>query len=50
MVPLPRIRAEIGQFAPTKHPPRFPFLVDQPEAIVAEYHALWAEYGGALAP
>ena len=46
MVPLPRIRAEIGQFAPTKHPPRFPFQVDQPKEIEAEYHALWAEYGG----
>ncbi len=50
MAPLPRIRAGIGQFAPTPHPPRFPFLVGQPEAIVAEYHALWKEYGGALAP
>ena len=49
MAPLPRIRAGIGQFAPTPHPPRFPFLVDQPEAIAAEYHALWAEYGGDLA-
>ena len=49
MAPLPRIRAGIGQFAPTPHPPRFPFLVDQPEAIVAEYHALWKEYGGDLA-
>lgn len=48
MVPLPRIRAEIGQFAPTKHPPRFPFQVDQPKEIEAEYHALWAEYGGEL--
>ena len=47
---LPRIRTEIGQFAPTTHPPVFPFLVDQPEAIAAEYHALWAEYGGAPAP
>ena len=48
MVPLPRIRAEIGQFAPTRYPPRFPFLVDQPEAVNSEYHALWAEYGGEL--
>ena len=49
-MPLPRIRTESGQFAPTTYPPVFPFLVDQPEAIAAEYHALWAEYGGALAP
>ena len=48
IVPLPRIRAEIGQFAPTRYPPRFPFLVDQPDAISGEYHALWAEYGGEL--
>ena len=47
---LPRIRTEIGQFAPTTYPPVFPFQVDQPEEVVREYHALWKEYGGALAP
>ena len=49
-MPLPRIRNEVGQFAPTAYPPVFPFQVDQPKEIEAEYHALWAEYGGALAP
>lgn len=45
-IPLPRIRAEIGQFAPTKHPPAFPFLAGQPPEVVAEYHALWKAHGG----
>ena len=44
--PLPRIRAEIGQFAPTKHPPAFPFLAGQPPEVVAEYHEIWKAHGG----
>lgn len=46
--PLPRIRAEIGQFAPSTYPPRFPFLAGQPREIVEEYRALWKSRGGAL--
>ena len=46
--PLPRIRAEVGQFAPSPYPPRFPFLAGQPREIVEEYRALWKSRGGAL--
>ena len=47
-LPLPRANVRTGQYEQTRYPPRFPFLVDQPEEVAAEYHALWAEYGGEL--
>ena len=47
-LPLPRANVRTGLYEQTKYPPVFPFLVDQPEAVAAEYHAAWKEYGGEL--